>query len=70
MEKYIYITVSEKQNKNASFCIFSTGCVTAVLEKTVVLLWLQLWDQTPHTWEKWIWTIINQEFQGWSNSLG
>jgi len=50
--------------------LLSTGCVTAVLEKTVVLLWLQLWDQTPHTWEKWIWTLINQEFQGWSNSLG
>lgn len=36
----------------------------------VVLLWLQLWGQTPHhTWENWIWTIIIQENQEWSCSL-
>jgi len=31
----------------------STGCMIAVSQMKVVLIWLQLWDQTPHTWENW-----------------
>lgn len=47
----------------------SAGCVTAIFERTVVLLWFQVWYQTHHIWEKSIWTLINQDIQHWSFCL-
>ncbi len=41
-----------------NFVSFSTGWKITVLQLKVVLLWLQLWNQTHHTWGSWTWVRI------------
>ncbi len=51
-----------------SVSLFSTDWMIVASQMKVVLLWLLLWDQTPHTWENWICLGINWENQ-WICSL-
>ncbi len=67
--KHTLILKLKHSLRDHSCSSLSAGCITAVLERKAVLLWVQLWDQTPHTWQNWIWAVINQETQEWSCSL-
>jgi len=52
---------SELRVKSVSF--LSTGCMIVASQMKVLLLWLQLWDQTLNTWEILICLGIKSENQ-------
>ena len=41
-------------SKVTSFILYS-DCITAVCQRSAVLLWPQLWSPTPPIWESWTW---------------
>ena len=41
------------------------GWFSAVCQRSAVLLWLQLWGQTPLIWENWIWATTTCRTQQW-----
>ncbi len=41
----------------------SVGCQAVWWQRKAVVICLQLWVQTPHTWESWIWATITQDHQ-------
>ncbi len=64
------LTLKLKHNLRDHSCSsLSAGWLIAVLERKAVLLWFQLWDQTPHIWQNWIWDLIKLEIQEWSCAL-
>lgn len=48
--------------------IFSliTDSVVVDSQRLTVKSWLQLWSQTPHIWENWIWVETSWRTQEWS----
>jgi hypothetical protein len=46
-----------------------SGCQAVESQRKAVLLWSQLWSQTPHTWESWTWVTMTWRIQEWSCSL-
>ena len=51
-------------NLQLSFILYS-GWRAAVCQRSAVLLWLQLWGQTPLIWENWIWATTTCRTQQW-----
>ena len=53
-------------------CIFCTyfilysDCGIAVHQRSAVILWPQLWSQTPPIWESWTWVTTTYRIQEWS----
>ena len=50
--------------------IIFPGWRAAVCQRSAVLLWLQLWGQTPLIWENWIWaTTTSCRTQQWRSCV-
>ena len=49
--------------------IIYPGCGAAVCQRSAVLLWLQLWGQTPLISENWIWATTTCRTQQWRSCL-
>ena len=66
--KVLYFHTWTQFNLQLSF-ILSSGCITAVCQRSAVLLWLQLWGQTPLIWENWIWGSTSCRTQEWRSCV-
>ena len=51
------------------FIFLYPGCITADCQRSAVLLWLQLWGQTPLIWENWIWAPTTCRTQEWRSCV-
>ena len=49
--------------------IIYSGCGDAVCHRSAVLLWLQLWGQTPLISENWIWVETSCRTQQWRSCV-
>ena len=49
--------------------IIYPGWRAAVCQRSAVLLWLQLWGQTPLIWENWIWLETTCRTQQWRSCV-
>ena len=49
--------------------IICPGWGAAVCQRSAVLLWLQLWGQTPLIWENWIWDTTTCRTQQWRSCV-
>ena len=49
--------------------IIYPGWRAAVCQRSAVLLWLQLWGQTPLIWENWIWVTTTCRTQEWRSCV-
>ncbi len=67
--KFLLIWAVDSELRDWSVSLFSTGWMIVESQMKVVLLWLQLWDQTLHTWDNWICLEINYKTQEWICSL-
>ena len=63
-----YFHTLSQFNLQLSFIIYS-GWLAAVCQRSAVLLWLQLWGQTPLIWENWIWEETTCRTQEWRSCL-
>ena len=55
-------------NLQLSFILYP-GWGAAVCQGSAVLLWLQLWGQTPLIWENWIWVTTSCRTQQWRSCV-
>ena len=63
--KVLYFHTWTQFNLQLSFILYP-GWRAADCQRSAVLLWLQLWGQTPLIWENWIWPTTTCRTQEWS----
>ena len=51
------------------FIFLYSGWGAADCQRSAVLLWLQLWGQTPLIWENWIWVTTTCRTQEWRSCV-
>ena len=66
--KVLYFHTWTQINSQLSFILYP-GWISAVCQRSAVLLWLQLWGQTPLISENWIWVETTCRTQQWRSCV-